>query len=232
MNIQNYSDFVKALLDCGFSLGGGSGQGIFSLITWDWKEEPPYDTPVRWHTGDPGTDPWEWRIRVLEERDDIAYGKVFFKKSGYISKEWYPYFLAARRGKMSFAEKYEEGGASPWAKRIYQVLQEEDAVPLHSLKKLAGFSGEEKSQFERALVELQMGLFITMCGRQQKISQAGAEYGWSSTVFCVTERFWDGRVFSDALKIREQEAIDKIAGQVYRLNPQAQMKKVLKFIKG
>jgi len=42
--------------------------------------------PVRWHTGDPGTSPWEWRIRVLDERDDIAYPKRFYKKSGYITK--------------------------------------------------------------------------------------------------------------------------------------------------
>ena len=31
---------------------------------------------------DPETDPWEWRIRVLDERDDIAYAKLFYKKSG------------------------------------------------------------------------------------------------------------------------------------------------------
>lgn len=41
------------------------------MISWNWNETPSYDTPVRWHTGDPETDPWEWRIRVLDERDDI-----------------------------------------------------------------------------------------------------------------------------------------------------------------
>jgi hypothetical protein len=95
--ILGYNDFVNSLLDAGFSMGGGNSEGIFSVVSWSWNEAPPYDTPVRWHTGDPETDPWEWRIRVLDERDDIAYAKLFFKKSGYITKEWYPYFLAVRR---------------------------------------------------------------------------------------------------------------------------------------
>ena len=79
--ILGYNDFVNSLLDAGFSMGGGNSEGIFSVVSWSWNEAPPYDTPVRWHTGDPETDPWEWRIRVLDERDDIAYAKLFFKKS-------------------------------------------------------------------------------------------------------------------------------------------------------
>ena len=95
--IKGYGDFVSTLLDVGFSMGGGNSEGIFSVIPWNWKEVPPYETPVSWHTGNPETDPWEWRIRVLDERKDIAYSKLFFKKSGYITKEWAPYFLAVRR---------------------------------------------------------------------------------------------------------------------------------------
>lgn len=51
-------------------------------------------------------------MRVLEERDDIAYGKVFFGTSGYITREWYPLFLAVRRRGMVFDEWYDEGKAS------------------------------------------------------------------------------------------------------------------------
>ena len=87
--IRNYSDFCEELLKCGFSMGGGNARGIYALISFDWKNVPP-DSPIVWHTGDPETDPWEWRMRVLQERDDIAYGKVFFGASGYITKEWYP----------------------------------------------------------------------------------------------------------------------------------------------
>ena len=232
MQIHNYADFTAALLQSGFSMGGGNSNGVFSLISWDWNQPPPYETPVCWHTGDPDTDPWEWRMRVLDERSDIAYAKLFFKKSGYITKEWYPYFLKIRRGNISFAEKYAEGAASREAKRIYEVLEENDSLPVHTLKHLAGFSGGDKAKFDRGLVELQTGMFITMCGRQQKRSRLGEEYGWSSTVFCTTERFFGDEVFDLAAKAGEQEAMERISAQIRKLNPAAENKKILKFMKG
>lgn len=230
--IKNYNDFVATLLETGFSMGGGNSEGIIAIIPWNWNEEPPYPTDVRWHTGDIETDPWEWRIRVLDERDDIAYSKLFFKKSGYISKEWYPYFLAARRGNSSFEEQYQSGTMSQHAKRIYDVIRENGSLPLHGIKHLAGFGKEDKSLFERALVELQMKMFITICGRQQKISQIGMVYGWSSTMFCTTESFFGEQVFEKAAKITKQEAIDKITEQIFKLNPSAVEKKIIKFIHG
>jgi len=232
MNIQNYRDFVSALLSSGFSMGGGNSEGIFAVIPWSWNEQPPYDTPVRWHTGDPETDPWEWRIRVLDEQNDIAYSKVFFNKSGYITKEWYPYFLAVRRREPDFETAYADGNISAAAKRIYDVIQKHGVLPLHVIKQLGGFEKEEKSRFEKALTELQMKLYITMCGKQQKISQKGIEYGWSSTVFRTTESFWGEKVFETAAKTDYSQAVEKIKSQIDRLNPDADEKTIMKFIKG
>lgn len=232
MTITDFSSFCKALLKAGFSMGGGNSEGIYSVVSWGWNETPPYDTPVRWHTGDPDTDPWEWRMRVLDERKDIAYAKVFFGKSGYITKDWYPYFLAVRRGGMNFEDEYESGNISQYAKRIYNIIQENGALPFHGIKQLGGFGKEDKSRFERALAELQRKLYITMCGRQQKISKMGLEYGWSSTVFCTTEGFWGDEVFETAARIGEHEAAGRIAEQIYKLDPHAEEKKIMKFIKG
>ena len=100
------------------------------------------------------------------------------------------------------------------------------------MKELAGFGRENKAQFERGLVELQTKMFITMCGRQQKRSQKGEEYGWSSTVFCTTEHFWGEEVLEKADQIKTEEAIDKISERILLLNPSAEKKKILKFIKG
>jgi len=74
--INNFNSFCATLIDCGFSMGGGNAEGIFAIIPFCWNEEPNFETNIRWHTGDPETDPWEWRMRVLDERDDIAYGKL------------------------------------------------------------------------------------------------------------------------------------------------------------
>ena len=75
-------------------------------------------------------------------------------------------------------------------------------------------------------------MYLTMCGRRQKISQKGEEYGWSSTVFCTAETFFGGGVFEKAAAIKPDEAAEKITGQILKLNPSAQKKKIEKFIKG
>lgn len=230
--ITNYSEFVGALLQVGFSVGGGNSEGTFALIPWNWDEEPPYETPVRWHTGDVETDPWEWRIRVLDERDDIAYAKLFLRKSGFITREWAPSFLAIRRGGRSFADTYADGVLSHHAKRIYSCVYEHGPLPLHAIKQIAGFGKEEKSQFDRALTELQMRMFLTMCGRQQKRSKTGEEHGWSSTVFCTTEAFWGGDVFAAAAEMDRDEAAAQITARVLAVNPDAEAKKIVKFIGG
>lgn len=230
--ITDYNSFVTELLNDGFSMGGGNSEGIFSIIPWSWDQEPPYETPVRWHTGDPETDPWEWRMRVLDERTDIAYAKVFFRKSGYITRDWYPDFLAVRRKAASFEAAYADGTISFAAKRIYEQVREHGTLPLHAIKVLGGFKKEDASAFDRGLTELQMRMFLTMCGRQQKISQQGAEYGWSSTVFCTPETFFGESVLEEARQISEKEASFRIAGQIEILNPGADPKKIAKFIRG
>ena len=231
--IRSYDDFISELLKAGFSMGGGADHGIYSLINWSWDETAPYDTPVRWHTGDPETDPWEWRMRVLEERIDIAYAKLFFKKSGYITKDWYPYFLAVRRQNRSFEEAYQDGTISHDAKLVYDVVKDQRAIPLHSLKALSNLEQkEQKSRFDRALTELQAKLYITMCARQQKQSKTGEGYGWYSTVFTTVENFFPADVFTKAASLSYEEAVKKIESQILLLNPQAKLKDCMKFIKG
>ncbi|HOB19627.1 MAG TPA: hypothetical protein PK830_05835 [Candidatus Atribacteria bacterium] len=231
MNIQNFSDFCDALLDCGFSMGGGSAKGIYAIIPYSWTEQDLVDSPVKWHTGDPGTDPWQWRMRVLEERDDIAYAKVFFRTSGYITREWYPYFYAVRRNGQSLEDAYESGTISHTAKRIYDIISQNGTAAYHEIKRLGGFHREENSSFERAVVDLQMGMFITICGRAQKTNKYGMGYGWDSTVFTTVEDFWASRGFT--LPDHDpDESYERIRARILELNPDADDRKIARFIRG
>lgn len=228
--IHKFSDFCKELSKCGFSMGGGNAKGIYAVIPYDWKEQENIDSPVKWHTGDPDTDPWEWRMRVLEERDDIAYAKVFFKTSGFITKEWYPYFYAVRRKGETFEEAYDNGTVSQMAKQIYEIISCGETA-FHDIKKLLDFSREDNARFERAMVELQMRMFITMCGRAPKRNKYGEPYGWNSTVFITVEDFWEKRGMA-LPDLDQEESYDKISEQIIRLNPEAEKKKIDKFIRG
>ncbi len=228
--ICNFEDFCLELRNAGFSMGGGNDKGIFAVVPYGWNEQEFIDSPVKWHTGEPETDPWEWRMRVLEERDDIAYSKLFFRTSGYVTKEWYPFFYAVRRRGELFEEAYENGKISSIAKRIYDIVSCGE-VAFHEIKQLGAFAKEDSSKFEKAIVDLQMGMFITMCGRAQKVNKFGQPYGWNSTVFCTTESFWErrGLLIPD---LDPDESYEQIYNQILKLNPKADPKKIRKFIIG
>ena len=221
--IASFGDFCGALVAAGFSVGSSNDEGVFSLCSYMAEN-------IAWHTEDPETDPWEWRMRVLNERDDIAYAKLFFNKSGFITKEWYPYFLAARRNGRTFDEAYANGTIGHSTKKIYELIVEGGELPMHVIKERAGVGSAEKGAFDKALTELQMGLFITMCGRSRKTSREGAEYGWSSTMFCTTEQFFGEDTFDKARGLSRDEAVGAITERIYALNPNADAKKVAKFI--
>jgi len=229
--INNYHSFIDALRKAGFSGAvGGKDDGVFGLFRYGWGADE--ETGIRWHTNDPDTDPWQWRIRVLNEQNDIAYAKVFFRKAGYITREWYPYFLAARRGGMTFEDEYADGTLSHLSKRVYEAVARNGNLSLQEIKQIAGFKREDSSKVENALTELQMKMYLTISQIGYKISQKGEEYGFSYTVFSTTEAFWRDDVFDIAAHIDTQEALDRITERIYTLNPFAQEKNIRKFIRG
>ena len=230
MEIRCFQDFCDSLGECGFSLGAGGDKGVFSLLP-AWDEEPSPASPIRWFTGDRETDPWEWRVRVLEERGDIAYGKLFFGVSGYIHASWYPYFYAARRGGEDMEEAYERGGVSRLAYDLYRTILETDGAQVHALRMRVAPHKGQNAAFERALTELQMRLFVTPMGFWQKVSREGIPYGWNGTGYTTVERFWQGRGV-ELPQIDPEEAEEKIRAQVLRLNPAAAEKTIRKFIYG
>ena len=232
MQLNNFNDFIEILLASGFSIGGGNDEGIYAIVDYDWLTVPP-GSPIVWHTGDPETDPWEWRVRVLNERSDTAYAKCFFKKSGYITQGFYPFFLALRRGGDDFDDEYADGKISHNAKRIYEAIREYGELPLQEIKRHGGFGRDEKSKFDTALTELQMRLYLTICGTRRRMNAKGEEYGWESTMFCTTERFWENTdVFDRAEKLDEDTAYAVIRERVLKLNPAADERKLRKFAYG
>jgi hypothetical protein len=209
---------------------GGKEDGVFNLFSYGWGAQE--NTDVIWHTEDAETDPWEWRLRVLNENAGIAYSKLFFKKAGYITKEWYPYFYAARRGGREFEDDYESGIFSHFAKRIYDALEANPNLSVREIKRDIGLKKEDKSKFEAALTDLQMKMYITMCGGNQRVSKGGEEYGWQCMVYCKCENFYSAEVFDNAAKLNGSEAYAKIEERVLTLNPNADKKKIRKFICG
>ncbi|WDV45892.1 hypothetical protein PV797_20750 [Clostridiaceae bacterium M8S5] len=220
-NITCFNDFCSELRKAGFSLGGSIDEGIFALSSY-------YGDNIESHTDDEETDPWKWRIRSIMECGDIAYGKLFFNKGGWITKEWYPYFLAVRRGGESFDKCYGDGKISNIAKKVYKIICSNPNIALHEIK--SHFNKDESKKLSTALTTLQMKMFITISGQKYKISKEGREYGWPVTTFVRVEEFFEEEVFTKANNINESEAIDKIKKRILELNSKAQEKVIKKFL--
>lgn len=213
LKFTTFDEFVNTVRRIGFLPGGfpWSENGALSVHSLA-------DPGVMWHSGIPDLDPWMWRIRVLTDCEDIAYGKVFGGKSGYITREWYPTFIAARRRADTLDEAWEDGKISRTSKLVYDALRDVPALSTFDLKAAAGLNREKKSVYERALTDLQMSLYITYCGEAQKISRAGEPYGWPGAVFCTVENFFPG-VEEEAAEIDPDEAAERIAERVWDILP-------------
>ena len=139
-----------------------------------------------WWTGNKTTDPWEWR-EVIAAQHQIAYGKFFDGRAGFISQEWLPYFANARRNGWDFDGKWQDGRASVREKAIMEHfvnVESEDepeftgtAILSTELKRQAGFGKGGEKNYPGILTGLQMQLYLVIGGFRRRESKRGAAYG-------------------------------------------------------
>ena len=96
--------------------------GVWRLKTASVEE---WTDPHCWWCDDERVDPWRWR-EIIARRGKIAYGKFFDKKAGFISLEWLPYFVNARRDGYDFDSAWEDGRVSRREKVIMDLLTDKD----------------------------------------------------------------------------------------------------------
>jgi hypothetical protein len=116
---------------------------------------------------------WGWKDGALGRRW-WYYGKLLRRKATLVSLELLPAFYACSENYGSlddYLEEYRAGTMTAEAKRIYEVLLEQGPLDTVRLRREAHMAAEgAKSRFERALVELQVGLKVLPIG----VAEAGA----------------------------------------------------------
>lgn len=112
-------------------------------------------TPSRYWFVEGVEGPWEWRME-LARRGVVAYGKLFAKKAGLVSRAWYPDLDNYRRDGYDFDARWDEGLAGYREKRIMDVLLSEGPTLSKDLKRLAGFGADGLKGFDTAITNLQM----------------------------------------------------------------------------
>jgi hypothetical protein len=129
--------------------------------------------PVAEFHDDPGHITWRWKDSLLGARK-WHYAKLLRGKATLVSLPTLPYFyaLSDRLGDLDdYTLAYEAGRISREARLVGDVLLRHGAQHTLQLRQLAHLDAPgAKSRFERALVELQRGLWILPIG----VAEAGS----------------------------------------------------------
>ena len=139
-------------------------------------------SPDYWWTGIREKDPWEWR-EIIAASHEVAYGKFFDKKAGFISVEWLPYFVNSRRGGYDFDARWEDGKASRREKKIMDFfLSDDEEEPFRDiyilsteLKKQAGFGKCGEKNYPGIITGLQMETYLVISDFKRRENKRGEE---------------------------------------------------------
>lgn len=160
-----------------------------------------------WWTGNRDTDPWEWR-EAIAAGHQLAYGKFFDGRAGFISPDWLPYFANARRLGWDFDGKWQDGRASAREKAImehFMNVESEDEPEFNGasilsteLKARAGFGKDGAKNYPGILTGLQMQLYLVIGGFRRRQTKRGRDYGMPVSVLMTPESIWGYDVMSGA----------------------------------
>ena len=123
----------------------------------------------------------------VARRGMAAYGKLFNKKAGLVSRAWYPDLANYRRDGYDFDARYEDGLASYKDKCIMDVLLRDGPTLTKDLKKAAGFGGNGMKGFETVITRLQMQTYVTVHSFEYSKDKHGKPYGWGVARYAVAE---------------------------------------------
>jgi hypothetical protein len=116
---------------------------------------------------------WGWKDRALGLKW-WYYGKMLRRRATLISLDLLPYFYACSEnygGLDDYMDEYRAGTMSAEAKGLYEALLEHGPLDTVRLRREARMAAESaKTRFEKALVELQVGLKVLPVG----VAEAGA----------------------------------------------------------
>lgn len=192
-----------------------------------------------WWTGDRYTDPWEWR-EVIAAAHDVAYGKFFDGRAGFIAPEWLPVFANARRLGWDFDGKWQDGRANSREKAVmacFMNVESEDepefngaAILSTELKQRAGFGKGGEKNYPGILTGLQMQLYLVIGGFRRRVNRRGGAFGMPVSVIMTPESIWGYEAMSAAYGETPGASWDRIFDHARSMYPEAEEKALIKLI--
>ena len=231
LRIRTWKELVNWVNEVGFLPLFANGVEGFSA------EE--HVSPHVWWTGDREQDPWEWR-EIIAASHEVAYGKFFDRKAGFISLDWLPVFANCRRNGYDFDSRWEDGRASHREKRImdFYIREGKDGDSVFSdekifstdLKKRAGFGKEGEKNFPGIVTQLQMETYLVISEFRRRKNKRGAEYGMAVSILLPPESIWGYEAVSAAYHEKPQMSWRRLIDRVKELYPYADESSIVRLI--
>jgi hypothetical protein len=116
---------------------------------------------------------WNWKDQSLGTRR-WYYGKVLSRRATLIARDYLPVFYALSPnygGETDYLDEYEAGLLSREARGVFEALRDKGPLDTVRLRRECGLASDSaKAGFERALVDLQIGMKVLPVG----VAEAGA----------------------------------------------------------
>ena len=229
--IRTWQELVNWINEVGFLPLFANGVEGFSA------EE--HVSPDYWWTGIREEDPWEWR-EIIATSHQVAYGKFFDQKAGFISLEWLPYFANYRRGGYDFDSRWEDGLAGRREKKIMDMLTgrdddgdvtfPDDQILSTDLKKKAGFGKGGEKNYPGIVTGLQMQTYLVITDFHRRTNKRGDEYGMPVSVLQPPEAIWGYEAVTAAYNESPEESYDRIVERIREKFPGADDEDIIKLI--
>lgn len=187
-----------------------------------------YTEPKYWWSDVPERDPWEWR-ETIARSTEVAYGKFFGGKAGFISRKWLPYFVNYRRDGYDFDALWDDEKASLRQKKIMDNFMNKNSemeIFTNELKQIAGFGKGGEKGFDGVMTLLQMQTYLCVRDFRQRRNKKGEKYGWAIAIYSTPEHIWGKEYITDAYSEEPEKSGKRIIDHMKKLYPSADDKQI------
>ena len=226
--IRTWKELVKWIKEVGFL-------PLFANEVKGFSVEE-HVSPNFWWTGEREQDPWEWR-EIIAASHEVAYGKFFGGKAGFISPQWLPYFANSRRSGYDFDARWEDGRASRREKKImdFFIGEDEDGDSLFKeiqilstdLKKQAGFGKGGEKNYQGIITQLQMETYLVISDFRHRKNRRGEEYGMAVSILLPPESIWGYDTVTAAYTESPKKSWERQINRVKELYPDAEEQSII-----
>ena len=171
--------------------------------------------PELWYDSETGEwGPWDWKGPVASA-GTCVYGKLFWKKAGFVSLEWFPDLANLRRDGYDFDARFDDGLASLRDRTVYNALAGAGELLSVDLRKKCGVV----RGFDDSLARLQAQCYVAASDFVYRRDRNGREYGWGVAKYATPEELFGPELVTSAYSRDPEESFKRILVHLRQVLP-------------